>query len=235
MPKKPQAVTLQDVLNDHATGMASILRRFLAIEQLEKVARAAVTQALERHLHVANVREDLLILVTDRPAMAARLRLERASILKALAAAGLAVKDVQFIINPSLVVPEQPADHPPVQLSPAARAQLLEVAKDTRDKALRRSLKALANVGRPGAASKPPKKSAPSNKSASSRKPSPGKKATPAKPPPAKKTPAKKTAPAKKTPPAKKTAPARKAAGKPRYTGDSQPSGEGTTGRRAGR
>ncbi|MBK7144238.1 MAG: DUF721 domain-containing protein [Xanthomonadales bacterium] len=93
---------------------------------------------------VANVRSDVLVLVTGQPAVAARLRAEQSRLL-ACAAAFWPEPLTQLVVKtvPELPVPSETPSKP---LSPAAAKHLNAAAAATTDPELRELLSRLASL-----------------------------------------------------------------------------------------
>jgi hypothetical protein len=75
---------LKEVLSG-APGLAGLLTQARRVEQYDEIARRLIEEPLKQHCRVAALRGETLVLLTDSPVWAARLRFEAPALLKRLA------------------------------------------------------------------------------------------------------------------------------------------------------
>jgi len=151
LAEKHTPTGVMDILKQGEDGLDDILRRAGALGEVSRVVRGVLPPAIADKVHVGNVRDGVLVLITATSAVASRLRLDGPRIKEALAEKGLPIQSVRAKVNPTFVPPpEAPPAEAPVPLSDHARNELLKAAAELGEEssALQRSLEQLANVGR---------------------------------------------------------------------------------------
>ena len=89
---------------------AKLYARTRELDQLNRVIRATVPENCKHHISVAGIRENQLILVTDSPVWASRLRLYTQNMISMLAEhAGIDVNSVRIKLIQPKIEPEAPA------------------------------------------------------------------------------------------------------------------------------
>jgi hypothetical protein len=79
-PYKP--ISLSVALS--APGLASLVERARFLKQLNRSIQAMLPQTLSKHVQVANLRGDCLVMLADSPIWATRLRYQRQAVLDGL-------------------------------------------------------------------------------------------------------------------------------------------------------
>lgn len=144
--------TLDYLLFGQNKGLSSLIDRVKKIAELDKVVRAELSKPLADYCRVANIRHSKLIIQTDSPVWASKLRFESTTLLAALRKqprfAGLA--GIDFFVEPLMPVyhsvrekfnktePQKPT------LSPVNRQILLDTADKVTDIKLKEVLLAIA-------------------------------------------------------------------------------------------
>lgn len=125
-------------------SLHSLIERAALLRRLDSGLRRQLSEPWATWFCVANVRSDVLVLVTGQPAVAARLRAEQSRLL-ACAAAFWPEPLTQLVVK---TVPEfpVPSETPSKPLSPAAAKHLSAAAAATTDPELRELLSRLASL-----------------------------------------------------------------------------------------
>jgi len=125
-------------------SLHSLIERAALLRRLDSGLRRQLSEPWATWFCVANVRSDVLVLVTGQPAVAARLRAEQSRLL-ACAAAFWPEPLSQLVVKtmPEFPVPSETPSKP---LSPAAAKHLSAAAAATTDPELREVLSRLASL-----------------------------------------------------------------------------------------
>jgi hypothetical protein len=129
-----------DIANSNNDILASLYKRSLAIIELQESIRLELGPPLNQHLYVANFSPDTIIIFTDSPAWASKLRFHTAGIL-GIAKNKLGFKDLETVrirINPMLITATR--SEKAITMSPVTTQLLRRVAENINDTKLRTSL-----------------------------------------------------------------------------------------------
>ncbi len=139
------------LLGAGAGGLAALVRRARRLEAVQREAAAFLGLPLAAHARVANVSGEVLVLLADGPAWAARLRFQARALAAHLNARfGLRIARTRVRIAPPRPTPA-PRGRAPIP--PAGREALARAARTVTDPDLRAALQRLARRGSKNGAS----------------------------------------------------------------------------------
>ena len=137
---------------NHARTCATLLEQVAAkaighartLQQLERLVRAALPADLAAHCSVMNLKKETLVLATDSPAWAARLRFAVPGLVKQLQCQlSTPLTRAEIRVRPVSQEIQESARHPPA-LSMASATLLARTAEGIENPALREALYRLA-------------------------------------------------------------------------------------------
>jgi hypothetical protein len=82
VPSRRKPLSIATALS--SPGLASLVQRARFLRQLDRSIRASLPETLSRHVQVANLRGDCLVMLADSPTWATRLRYQRQAVLDGL-------------------------------------------------------------------------------------------------------------------------------------------------------
>ena len=145
--KSHKPVAIARLISGTAGGCAALLQQSQRLLQLTHTVQEHLPEPLNRHCAVANIQDDILVLITDSPAWSSRLRFHAPALLRELERRhAVQLKSVRIKINP----PEQPrqvAVKERPQMSAATAGLLRQVAGTVADPGLCEALQRLARHG----------------------------------------------------------------------------------------
>jgi hypothetical protein len=142
--RNPLAHAVDATRTARSPSLNSLLERGANLRRLDSGLRRQLSEPWAPWFNVANVRSDVLVLVTGQSAVAARLRTEQVRLL-ALASPFWPTPLTRLVVK---TVPEfsDPSETPAKPLSPAAARHLSAAAAATDDPELRALLSRLASL-----------------------------------------------------------------------------------------
>jgi len=131
---------IRDIILSNRGVPASLYQRSLHLIKLQESLRHKIGTPLGEHLYLANFSQDTIIIITDSPAWATKLRFKTTRILEiAKSITGqTSLKTVRIRIDPGLLADS--GNEKPVAISPATSILLRKVAENINDTELQRSL-----------------------------------------------------------------------------------------------
>lgn len=131
---------IRDIILSNRGVPASLYQRSLDLIKLQESLRHEIGTPLGEHLYLANFSQDSIIIFTDSPAWAAKLRFKTTRILEiAKNITGLTrLKTVRIRIDPGLITDRE--NEKPAAISFATSELLRKVADNINDTDLQRSL-----------------------------------------------------------------------------------------------
>lgn len=138
--------SLQNILTKRTSTLGGLIRHAAQLKELSAHLARRLPPPLNRHVTVANVYRDTLVLNTGSPVWAARLRYLTPTILEFVRCRpGLdKVRSVRVRVAPPEAVTRPPYSRPPRHPSAASADNLRNAAAATADPALRAALLRLA-------------------------------------------------------------------------------------------
>lgn len=140
--KKPKSV--KQILNSKSAGLQGLLQHTQQLNALNKRLMHLLPAPLPQHCTTAGIEQQQLILMTDSPVWATRLRLQAPNLIKALPE--FQIKSVVVKIQPSRKAPEAAPRACP-KMSSDASSLLNYLADATSDLKLKLALQRLARNG----------------------------------------------------------------------------------------
>lgn len=140
-----QRPTLKSCLASPSPELGRLLGRVQELERLTRKVQSLLPESLRAHCQVASVRGTTLILQTDSPAWATKLRMTGPSLERALQSAN--VRQIEIKIKPISGTRTAPARHPAL-MSKSTAALLLQLADTMNDQKLKNALNRLSRHGR---------------------------------------------------------------------------------------
>lgn len=137
--------TLKSCLASPSPELSRLLGRVQELERLTRLVQSLLPESLRPHCRVASVRGTTLVLQTDSPAWATKLRLTGPSLARALQSAN--VRQIEIKIQPVSGPRPVPARHP-ARMSKNTATLLLQLADTMTDPKLRDALHRLSRHGR---------------------------------------------------------------------------------------
>ena len=133
------------MLNRSGSELGKLNAAVKTIQSCNQLLDSILERPLRSHLTVANLRDGQLILLVDSPVWASRARLRLPEIRKALEqhAPNLSVTGISLITRPKPSAAANPAPRR-ARISESSRKLLSDVAEDTDNPGLRRTLKRIA-------------------------------------------------------------------------------------------
>jgi len=145
--KSHKPVAIARLISGTAGGCAALLQQSQRLLQLTHTVQEHLPEPLNRHCAVANIQDDILVLITDSPVWSSRLRFHAPALLRELERRhAVKLKSVRIRINP----PEQPRPvtvRKPPEMSAATAGLLRQVAGTLDDPDLCAALHRLARHG----------------------------------------------------------------------------------------
>ncbi|MFH0350523.1 MAG: DciA family protein [Chromatiales bacterium] len=147
MPRQPhQAIVIGKLLNINPSGRCGkLVNHARRLASLEGALLSVLPPEWQRHCAVANVQDETLVVSTNSPVWAARVRLMAPQLMEQLQARcpNEALRALHVRIHPRIETTHKPNATRPVLSSGSARL-LLSVSKQCSDKGLGRALKRLS-------------------------------------------------------------------------------------------
>jgi hypothetical protein len=131
---------IRDIILSNRGVPASLYQRSLHLIKLQESLRHEIGTPLGEHLYLANFSQDTIIIITDSPAWATKLRFKIPGILEIAKniTGQTSLKTVRIRIDPGLICDN--SNEKPVAISPATSELLRKVAENINDTELQRSL-----------------------------------------------------------------------------------------------
>lgn len=137
--------TLKSCLASPSPELSRLLGRVQELERLTRLVQSLLPESLRTHCRVASVRGTTLVLQTDSPAWATKLRLSGPSLERALQSAN--VRHIEIKIKP-ISNPRPLPDRHPALMSKNTATLLLQLADTMSDPKLKDALNRLSRHGR---------------------------------------------------------------------------------------
>ena len=104
-----KTVSIGEVLNNSGGGLAQVLQRAKQLRKLSFQLKKMVDAPLNEHIHVANIRDNILIIGTDSAVWHTRIKYLAPTILEQVKQIkGLEhMQKIEFRIQPASVTPDQ--------------------------------------------------------------------------------------------------------------------------------
>jgi len=140
---KPGFKKISELLGS-SSDLSSMLTHIGALRQLQKHLCSRLPPPLNQHITIANFHQQTLIVHTDSPTWAAKLRFKIPDILD-IARNNRHLTDIQTVRIKVMPVEQTTDRAPPAKISPQTAGILRQAAENTTDTALRSSLYNLSN------------------------------------------------------------------------------------------
>ncbi|NIP17757.1 MAG: DUF721 domain-containing protein [Xanthomonadales bacterium] len=135
-PRRRHFRRISELLKSGGSGFGKLLARARELDRLDRSLAGLLEPEMAAMVHVANLRDDCLVLVTPSAALATRLRMDAAQLVRSLHAAGIrGIRDIAVRVAP---FESAPASQPRKRRLPdAARNALERFAADSGDEEIR--------------------------------------------------------------------------------------------------